>query len=104
MRQSCNISCRVFTGILHNATSFVLARGHEGLSIEEHLDKWLFLGVESEDQLIKSRGNADDATLILLPQEVVRTSVDGLYFPRYLVLVIEVSRFPDPTADAILST
>ena len=62
-----------------------------------------FLRVETIRYLIQSRSDTNETGLVFLPQEVVWTSIDGLHFPWDLVLVIQVSGFPDPSTQAVFS-
>jgi hypothetical protein len=82
----------------------LLAGRHEWLTVQENLNQWILLGVEAEGHLIEAWCHADDAALVLLPQEIVWASVDGLDFPWNLILVVEVTTLPDPTSNAVLST
>jgi hypothetical protein len=49
------------------------------------LNLGLFLRIEAERDLIKTRSHCDNDLFVLVPEEIIRTSVQGLYFPRYLV-------------------
>jgi len=51
--------------------------------------------------LVESWSNADEAGLVFLPKEVVGTCVNRLDLPWHLVLVIEVTALPDPSAQAV---
>ena len=80
----------------------LVGSSHQRLTIQKYLNERLFFWVKSKRELVEAWGNADQAWLVLLPQKVVRTSVDSLHLPRHLVFVVKVTRFPDPPTDTVL--
>ena len=63
-----------------------------------------FFGIKPESNLLKTWSHTNDATLILLPEEVVRTSIDCLDFPRNLILVEQIAALPNPAANTVFCT
>ena len=77
----------------------------DSLSIYEHLDGGLLRAEEAEGDLVKTGGNGQDDTLVLVPKEVLRTRVDTLDLPRNGVTIgTELSRLPDPSCCTIFLT
>ena len=63
-----------------------------------------FFGIKSKGNLIKTGSHTDYAALILLPEEVVGTSIYCLDFPRNLILMEQIAALPNPASDTVFST
>lgn len=59
--------------------------------------------VRKETYLIKSWSNCDHASLAVLPEIIIRTSIDCLDLPRNAI-VLQLSWFPDPSPNTVFST
>lgn len=76
--------------------------GQDGLAVDEDLDCGLFGTVEAEVNLVETWCDGQNHGLVFIPQEVLRTSVDGLYLPWNRETVLQFTTLPKPPCRAVL--
>ena len=59
----------------------VINSRQDGLSVDEDLNRGLFGTVEAKVYLVESWSNSQYHGFVFVPQEVLRTSINGLYLP-----------------------